>query len=80
MTDTGPQDFDLSQMTAEEVVAEFADALTSTECVEIVEFELDGPDTLGMIVAALNDRNVPLKRIDELMARFDPIDSITQPH
>ena len=80
MPNTEPQGLDLAGMTASQVIEQFGDVLTYAEAQEILDFDLDGPDTLAMIYAALNDRigdrKLSQMQLDALMASFDPTQSV----
>lgn len=49
--------------TAEEIVALFCHWLTAEESREIIEFELDGIDTLGLTIATLIEKNLVIDAI-----------------
>ena len=53
------------ELTSEQVVARFVDYLTPEEQREIIEFELDGDDTLGMVCATLVDKGLDCDKVLE---------------
>lgn len=54
-----------AELTCDQVVVQFTDYLTSEEQREIIDFELDGEDTLGMVCATLVDKGLDCDQVLE---------------